>query len=221
MKTVSISGSPRVSVGKKDAKALRREGKVPCVLYGGGQHIHFSSLEKDFGKIVYSAEAHMVNLDLDGKQVNALLQEIQFHKISDKILHVDFLEVIPGKPVVLNLPVKVEGNPTGVKAGGKLHKKMRTVKVKGMPDKFPEALVLNVESMEIGDTISISDLKGDGLQFLDAPNVTVVSVRVTRAVVEEVKPVAATAAAAPAAASGTAPAAGAPAAAPKKAEGKK
>ena len=127
MKSVSISGSPRVNVGKKDAKALRRQGQVPCVLYGGKEQIHFSTPERDFVKLVYSPDIHLVKLDVGGHNYDAIMQEIQFHKLSDKINHIDFREVIPGKPVVVNLPVKVEGNAVGVRAGGKLHKKMRTL----------------------------------------------------------------------------------------------
>ena len=230
MKPVSISGSPRVNVGKKDAKELRRQGRVPCVLYGGKEQIHFSSLEKDFKKLVYTAEAYLVKIDLDGRHVDAVMQEIQFHKISDKIQHIDFLEIIAGKPIIAHLPVNTVGNPAGVKAGGKLHKKLRTLKVKGMPEALPENMTINIESLEIGDSITVGDLKGKGFEFLDAANVTVVAVKVTRAVVEEEKPAAAVAAAATpgaaapgaVAAPGAAakPAAAAPGAAPKK-EGKK
>ena len=119
MKSVSISGLPRVNVGKKDAKAIRREGNVPCVLYGGKEQMFFSASEKIFKSIVYTPEALIIKLDIAGKKFDAITQEIQFHKVSDKITHIDFLEIIAGKPIVMNIPVKTEGNSIGVKAGGK------------------------------------------------------------------------------------------------------
>lgn len=227
MKTVSISGSPRANVGKKDARALRREGNVPCVLYGGKEQVTFFVPERSFVKLVYSPDVHLVNLDLSGKKVNAILKEIQYHPINDKITHVDFLEVIPGKAVTMNLPVKCEGTPAGVREGGKLQIKARYVEVRGAIEKMPEALNLDVSKMNIGDTIKISDLKYDGLTFLAAPTVTIVAVRVTRNVVEEVAPVAATTAAPAAGATATpgatttAPAADAKKETPKKDDKKK
>ncbi|HVA97884.1 MAG TPA: 50S ribosomal protein L25/general stress protein Ctc [Bacteroidia bacterium] len=223
MKTVSISGSPRVNVGKKDAKALRNEGRVPCVIYGGKEQLHFSALEKDFKPLVYSPDVHSVKLDIGGNIKEAILQEIQYHKIKDHILHVDFLEVIPGKSVVMNLPVKTKGNSAGVKAGGKLNKKLRTLKVRGLVENIPEDITLDVEALEINDSIKVGDIKIKGLELLDAPNVTVVAVQVTRAVVEEVKPAAgaATPAAGAAAATPAAGAAAAPKADAKKPDAKK
>ncbi|MEO6882759.1 MAG: 50S ribosomal protein L25/general stress protein Ctc [Bacteroidia bacterium] len=210
MKSVSISGSPRVDVGKKDAKALRNEGRVPCVIYGGTEQVHFSVIEKDFKNLVYSPDVHSVKLDVDGKKFEAIMQEVQFHKIKEQILHVDFLQVLPGKPVVMNLPVKTKGNAAGVKAGGKLNTKLRSLKVRGLVQDVPDDITLDVESLELNQAIRVADIKIKGLELLDAPNVTVVSVQITRAVVEEAKPAAG--AAAPAAGA-AAPAAGA--AAPK------
>lgn len=204
MKTVSISGSSRTSVGKKDAKALRREGLVPCVLYGGKEQVSFSIPEKSFTKLIYSSEINMVNLDLSGKAYNAVVKELQFHPVNDKLIHVDFMEVIPGKAIMVTIPIQFTGSAAGVREGGKLQRKMRTIKVRGPIEKMPEAITLDVSKMIIGDTIKVGDLKYDGLTFLSSPNVTIVAVRVTRNVVEET-PVAATTAA---------PAAGATTAAP-------
>jgi large subunit ribosomal protein L25 len=195
MKTVSISGSPRANVGKKDARALRREGKVPCVLYGGKEQVSFFVPEKDFKKLVYSPDVHLVNLDVSGKKFDAVMQEIQFHPVTDKISHIDFLEVVPGKPVIMDIPVKCKGIPAGVKEGGKLQQKMRTIKVRGLIEKMPPAIELEVTKMNLGDVIKVNDLKYDGLTFIAQPEVTVVAVRFTRQVVEEVAPVAATTAA--------------------------
>lgn len=208
MKTISISGSLRENVGKKGAHELRTREMVPCVIYGGKEQVHFSALEKDFKSLVYTPDVHLVKLDVGGKTCNAILQDIQFHKVTDKILHIDFLEVLPGKAVVMEIPVRTTGTSEGVREGGKLYVKLKKLKVKGLPEKFPDNISIDITKMKIGDSVRVGDIKIDGLQLLNAPNVTVVAVRVTRAVVEEVAPAAATTAAAPAAAAGT------PAAAP-------
>lgn len=213
MKTLTISGSPRVSEGTKGAQEARRQGQVPCVIYGGKEQVLFSAEASQFNKLVYTPDIHLVKLDVGGRQFDAIMGEIQFHKVNDKLMHIDFIELVPGKPIVMDVPVKVQGSAAGVKAGGKMQKKYRTLKVKGLVDKMPENITLNVEKLEIGDSIRVRDIKIDGLQLLDKPENTVISVQVTRNVVEEeVKP-AATAAATPAAGAAAAPATGA--AAPK------
>ncbi|MBN8702300.1 MAG: 50S ribosomal protein L25 [Bacteroidetes bacterium] len=226
MKTLTISGSPRVSEGTKGAQGLRAKGHVPCVIYGGKEQVLFSAEERQFTKLVYTPEVHLVKLDVGGRQFEAIMGEIQFHKVNDKILHIDFVEVIPGKDVVMDIPVKLEGAAAGVKAGGKLIKKQRTVKVKGPVNKIPDNITLNVEPLNIGSAIKIGDVKIDGLQLLDKPQNTIVSVQITRNVVEEPKAAAATpaagaAAAATPAAGAAAAKAGAPAAAAKKPDAKK
>lgn len=185
MKSVSISGSSRANVGKKDAKALRVAKRVPCVLYGGKEQLHFSALEADFKPLLYTPDANTVDLDIDGKKFKAIVQEAQFHKVKDNLLHVDFLEVIAGKPVVMNIPVKTTGTSPGVRAGGKLVKKLKTLKAKGLVEKMPDVINVAIDNLEIGQGIRVSDIKVDGLTFLDAANVTVVSVQVTRAVAAE------------------------------------
>lgn len=222
MKSVSISGSPRANVGKKDATALRNEKKVPCVLYGGKEQIHFSAPETEFKSLLYTPDVNTVNIDIAGKKYNAIVQEAQYHALNDSLLHVDFLEIVPGRAVVMNIPVRTTGTSPGVRNGGKLNKKLKTLKIKGPVEKMLDAVVIPIDKMEIGDSVRVGDLKYDGLTLLNAANVTVVSVQITR-VVEEAAPVAAaaTTAAAPAAgapaASGAAPAAAAkPAAAPAK-----
>jgi large subunit ribosomal protein L25 len=221
MKSVSISGSPRANVGKKDATALRNEKKVPCVLYGGKEQIHFSAPETEFKSLLYTPDVNTVNIDIAGKKYNAIVQEAQYHALNDSLLHVDFLEIVPGRAVVMNIPVRTTGTSPGVRNGGKLNKKLKTLKIKGPVEKMLDAVVIPIDKMEIGDSVRVGDLKYDGLTLLNAANVTVVSVQITR-VVEEAAPVAAAATtAAPAAgapaAPGAAPAAAAkPAAAPAK-----
>jgi large subunit ribosomal protein L25 len=213
MKSVSISGSPRANVGKKDAKALRSGKLVPCVLYGGKEQVHFSVIETEFKQLIYTPDVHTVDLTVDGKKYNAILQEAQFHKISDSLLHVDFLELVPNKPVVMNIPVRTKGVSPGVRNGGKLVQKLKTLKAKGLIEKMPDEIAINIDKLEIGSGVRVSDIHVDGLTFLNAPNVTIVSVQITRAVAAEASAAAAPApkAAAPAAAKAAAPAAKAPA----------
>ncbi len=208
MKSVSISGSPRANVGKTDATALRNAKRVPCVLYGGKEQVHFSVLEADFKDLIYTPHVNTVDLDVDGKKFKAILQEAQFHSVKDNLLHVDFLEIIAGKPVTMSIPVKTTGTSPGVRNGGKLNKKLKTLKVKGLVEKMPDTIDIAINNLEIGDLVRVSDLKFDGLTFLNAANVTVVNVQVTRAAaVEETKTAAPAAAAATPAAAAAKPAA--------------
>ena len=218
MKSVAMSGTLRAGVGKKDANGLRRTGQIPCILYGGtaGQ-VKFTMEERSFKPLVYTPDVHVVELDLDGKKHQAIMKELQLHPVTDKILHVDFLEVVPGKAVTFELPVKFEGTAPGVRNGGKLLRKMRKIAVRGPVEKFPDTLTIDVSKMEIGDTVRVGDVKIDGLTLLHEPNITIVAVRVTRNVVEEEAKPAATAAATPAAGA----AAAAPAADAKKPAEKK
>ena len=188
MKTVSISGSPRENVGKKDAKLQRRAGKIPCVLYGGPEQIHFVADEKSFSKILFTPEVNLIKITIDGKEYDTIYQEIQFHPVTDKLLHVDFLQVLPDKPVVIAIPVKCEGVSPGVLRGGRIEKKMRKVKIKALAKDLPDYVLIDISPMDIGDSAKISDLKIDNVTFLDAPNNVVIGVRTARVVVEEVVP---------------------------------
>lgn len=225
MKSVSISGSPRANVGKKDATALRNAQQVPCVLYGGKEQIHFAVLSADFRNLIYTPDVNVVDLEIAGKKYNAILQEAQFHKIYDQLLHVDFLEITPGKPVTMNIPVKTTGTSPGVRAGGKLVKKLKTLKAKGLVEKMPDTINIAIDAMEIGHSVRVEDIHIEGLTFLNASNITVVGVETTRVVAaEEAKaaPAAGAKAAAPAAgAKAAAPAAGAKAAPAAKPAAKK
>lgn len=202
MKTVSLSGSLRTNVGKADANALRAKGQIPCVIYGGGEQVHFTADEREFKNIIYTPNTNIVEITVDGKSYRTVLQESQFHKVTDKLLHVDFLQIVDGKPVTVQLPVKTVGQSEGVKAGGKLMIKMRKVKVRGLINKLPERIELNIENLGIGKSISVGDINIDGVTLLHPKNISVVSVQTTRnvAAVEEAPKAAATpAAAAPAA----------------------
>jgi large subunit ribosomal protein L25 len=181
MKAITISGSPRVNVGKKFAKSERMKDLVPCVIYGDGFQEKFTVEYKDLLPLVYTPNVHKVILELGGTSHEAILQDIQFHVLSDKILHVDFMKLNPSKPVTMEIPVKVTGSSTGVKQGGKLTIGVRKLKVRALPKDLPDNVEVNVDTLEIGQAIKIGTLKHDGITFLDAPNVVVVSVRMTRA----------------------------------------
>jgi large subunit ribosomal protein L25 len=205
MKSVSISGSSRTNVGKTDATALRNAKRVPCVLYGGKEQVHFSVLSADFKDLIYTPHVNTVDLDIEGKKFKAILQEAQFHSLKDDLLHVDFLEIIAGKPVTMNIPVKTTGTSPGVRNGGKLTKKLKTLRVKGLVEKMPDTIDIAIDSLEIGQGVRVSDISVPGLTFLNAANITVVSVQTTRAAAADDKAAAATPAAAkPAAAAAAA-----------------
>jgi len=214
MKTVQLSGSPRANVGKVDATALRAKGMVPCVIYGAGEQIHFSADIRHFKEIIWTPETNLVNVEVGGKSYKTVLQEAQYHKINDKLIHADFLQVSEDKPVTVQLPVKTNGTSEGVKAGGKLTVKLRKVKVRGLISKLPEYIDLNIEKLAIGKSISAGDINIEGITLLHPKNISIVSVDTTRNVVAE-DPAVAAKTAAPAAAKAAAPAAAAKAPAKK------
>ncbi len=181
MKKVSVSGSPRENVGKKDAKRLRREGNVPCVVYGGKEQIRFFTSEKNFKDIVYTPDACIVQLDINGKKMEAVLQDIQFHPVTEKILHADFLEIFSDKPVKMAIPINVVGDSPGVIAGGKLMTKRRRLDIMALPDKLPAEIDIDISTLEIGDSVTVGRLELEGIEFLDPENSVVVMVKSARA----------------------------------------
>ncbi len=219
MKTITLSGSQRTKIGKLENKNLRRTGKVPCVLYGGKENLHFETIEKDFKNIVYTPDIHLVKLEVGGTHKDAILKDIQFHPVTDSILHVDFLEVFPDKPVVMDIPVRFVGTSIGVREGGQMLKKLNKIRLQGIISKIPDTIEINIEALKIGDLVKIADLKYDGVSFLHDPAVTIVSIKKTRVVVAAVPVVAA--AAAPEAAAAAPGAAATPVKEEKKAEKKK
>ena len=182
MKTVSMSGSLRENVGKKDAKMNRKNGKVPCVLYGGKDQIHFLADDKDFKDIIFTPEVCFINLEINGKQYKATLQDVQYHPVSDNILHVDFLQIIDDKPIIMSVPIKVVGTSPGVLRGGKLVVKMRKLKVKGLPNVLPDDVKVDISTLDIEDYVKVNNLKVDGVEFLNVPTSIVVMIKATRGV---------------------------------------
>ena len=183
MKSVSISGSLRENVGKKDAKAQRNQGMIPCVLYGGKEQKMFVVEEGQFRQLLYTPEVKYAEVTLDGKTVNAIVQETQFHPITDKLLHVDFLEVVDNKPITIEIPFKITGTSPGVLKGGSLHKRVRKLKVRGLLENIPEDITADISGLDIEDVIRISDINIDNLDIIDNPNKVIVSVNQTRNVV--------------------------------------
>lgn len=180
MKKVSMSGSLRENVGKKDAKKQRAEGKVVCVMYGGDEQIHFTVENNDFNKIIYTPDIYVVDLELGGKTYSAILQDVQYHPVSDRTLHADFLQLIDGKPVVINLPVKIEGTSPGVIKGGILNRKLRNIPVKGMVNEMPDNIKVDISKLNIGDSIRIKDIDFGGLECQFKETFAVVSVKTAR-----------------------------------------
>ena len=223
MKSITITGTKRAAQTKQETKRLRAEGMVPCVLYGGKEQVHFSTPAMNLKGLVYSPEVHTVDLQIDGTAHRAIMKDIQFHAVSDKILHIDFLQLDDNKKVVVDIPVKIMGNAVGVRAGGQLLTKMRKLKISALPKDLPDVFEISIVKMEIGDSVFVRDMKLKGVEFLDSPSNVITAVKTTRLVVEEVKTPGATTEVA-AATPGAAPAAGAPAAkgaAPAKDEKKK
>ncbi len=181
MKTIAISGSPRADVGKRDAKELRYEGKVPCVLYGGKEQVHFAVPAAELRPILYTPDALFVQLTVEKKSTKAIVQEAQFHPVTDQILHVDFLELDETKPMNMNLPVRLTGSSPGVKVGGKLVQKFKKLKVRGLPKDFTDFISINIDQLELGKSIRVSELSLPNLQILNSKSDTVVSVASSRA----------------------------------------
>jgi large subunit ribosomal protein L25 len=183
MKTISMSGSLRENVGKKEARQQRRQGNVPCVLYGGEKQVHFSTDEKSFNRILFTPEVFIIKLDIGDMTYDTILQDIQYHPVTDQVMHADFLELLPGHPVTVALPVRFEGTAAGILQGGKLIRKKRKLRVKGLVEHLPDDIVLDVTDMNIGDSIRIGDIHLENLELLDTSRDVVVTVRVTRAAV--------------------------------------
>jgi large subunit ribosomal protein L25 len=224
MKTVEIIGYKRASLGKGNAQKLRDEGLVPCVLYGGDSQIHFCAPMILFRDLVYTNEAHFVHIDIEGEQCQAIIQEVQFHPVSEVILHADFLRIAEDRKIKMNIPIRLVGTAPGVSKGGTLVRKRAALKVYSFPKDMPDHIDVNIGELDFHHAIKVGDIKVEGLEFLDPKQASVAVVEVPRAAKMAAEDAAAAAAAAPAAAA-AAPAAGAakaPAAAPaKKDEGKK
>ncbi len=186
MKSLTINASQRESVGKKATKALRNAGQVPCVVYGGDTIIHFAAPEIAFKNLVYTPDVNTVVIALDnGTKVNAILQDIQFHPVTDKILHIDFVEIFDDKPITMEIPFKTTGNARGVRAGGVLRFNLRRIKVKGLAAKLPDVIEGDITELKIGNKLYVTDLANEDYTILHPDNTVVCQVKTSRNAVAE------------------------------------
>ena len=185
MKSLAISAKTRKKVGKSDSKALRNQGNVPCVLYGGEKQVCFYAHENDFRNLVNTPDVYVVELDISGKKTRAIMKDIQFHPVTDRILHIDFLEVFEDKEITISIPVILNGLSIGVRNGGNLMFRRRKIITRALIENMPDAIELDIEHLKIGQFIYIKDLDQDGCEFLAPDNSVVVGVKTARAAIEE------------------------------------
>jgi len=182
MKSITISGSLRENVGKRDAKQLRYDGQVPAVLYGGATQTHFSVSVADLKPVVYTPVVHFIDLEVAGKKIaQAIIKDLQFHPLTEEIIHVDFMQLDEAKPVTIEIPVRLTGTSPGVKVGGKLVQKLRKLRVKALPKHHIDNIDVSIESLEVGKSVRVGDLKVDNLIITNAAEDTIVSVTTSRA----------------------------------------
>lgn len=181
MKVIALKGALRSGLGKSANKQIRKEGKVPCVVYGKGQNVHFSVYQADFKNLVYTPNTYLVQLNIDGAVKLAKVQELQYHPTSEDIVHADFFEVTADSPIAIPVPVKVVGNSPGVRAGGKLQLKIKKLNVSALISDLPEFIEVNIDKLQIGKSIKVGEISVDKLQLLDSENNSIVSCIVTRA----------------------------------------
>lgn len=181
MKSITIQGSERESVGKKASKALRNAGKVPCVVYGGEEPLHFAADEISFKDLVYTPNAHTVVIEFeDGRKIDAVLQDIQFHPVTDNILHVDFYQLFPDKEVTMKIPVRLLGNSPGVRNGGRLLFRKRKLVIRALPKDLPDFFNVDISTLKIGDLVAVDTLKSDEFTILHPDTTVVVQVKTQR-----------------------------------------
>ena len=187
MKSITINGSKRESVGKKATKALRNAGQVPCVLYGGDQPVHFSAEELAFSKLVYTPNAHTVVIALGDTSYNAVLQDIQFHPVTENILHIDFYQLFDNKEIAMDIPVVLTGNSIGVRAGGVLRRNRRKLRIKALPTNLPDFIEVDISNLRIGNKVYVSQLPSEDYKFLHSDNTVVCQVKQSRVSVAELE----------------------------------
>jgi large subunit ribosomal protein L25 len=181
MKTFEVKGTARTAVGKRETKKLRAEGKVPCVLYGGEEVVHFEAEAGEFRHVIYTPNVYLINIEIGGKKYQASMQDIQFHPVTDEVQHIDFLRITDDKPIKIDIPVKLTGFAKGIQKGGRLKTNLRVLRVKGLAKDLPDTIDIDVTELELGESIRVSDVKVEGLEILNTKSVPVASVVITRA----------------------------------------
>ncbi len=187
MKSVSINGVARVNLGKKFAKQLRNKEHVPCVIYGSdkSEPIHFHAHTNEFRKIVYTPEVFLIDITIGEKTITATMSDIQFHPVTDRIIHIDFIKVVDGKSIKVDIPVSINGNSIGVRNGGRLALNIRKLLVEALAENLPETIEIDISALKIGQSIRVSDISIDNVNILSNPNDVVVGVKTSRAAVSE------------------------------------
>lgn len=185
MKTLELKGQKRENPGSKEAKQLRNNDNIPCVIYGVDDPIHFSIELQALKSLIYTPDVFIAAIDIDGTAVKGVLKDVQFHPVNDKVLHVDFMAIEEGKKVKVDIPVRTQGNAIGVREGGQLALNVRKLRVEALPKDLPDFIMIDIAELNIGDKRRVADLNVDGVTFLDPENIVVVSVRVTRAAQSE------------------------------------
>ncbi|MCY7349706.1 MAG: 50S ribosomal protein L25/general stress protein Ctc [Cytophagaceae bacterium] len=180
MKSLEIVGYKRANLGKKASKDLRAEAQVPCVLYGGTDHVHFHAPMILFRDLLYTPDAYQVTLNIEGSLYTAILQEAQFHPVNEMILHVDFLEIIEGKAITIEVPIKFEGNSPGVQKGGKLLQKLRKIKLRGQASDIPDYILIDITDLDLGKSVKVNELKAGKFAILNNPSLPVATVEIPR-----------------------------------------
>lgn len=182
MEIVDVSGQARTDLGKKGSKDIRKAGLIPCVLYGGGDIVHFSTALNDIRPLIYTPDFKLASIILDGQSYQAIVKDVQFHPLNDEILHIDFLRLVEGHPIKVELPVRFRGTSPGVKIGGRLVQQLRRVKVKTTPDKLISELTLDISTLKMGQSIRVRDIDAaEGIEIMNQPGIPVASVEVPRA----------------------------------------
>ncbi len=187
MKSIDLKVYRREEKGKSASRKLRREGNVPCVIYGDGEVIHGYVKERELKDLIYTPEVFLINIDLEGEKLQGIVKETQFHPVTDRILHIDFMKVVEDKPVKVYMPVKLVGFAKGVQAGGQLYQLMRYIKVKGLVKDIPDHLEIDVTDLGLGKSLKISDLKFDNLEILEPASAVVALVKLTRAAISRMQ----------------------------------
>ncbi|HQU58518.1 MAG: 50S ribosomal protein L25 [Phaeodactylibacter sp.] len=183
MEIVAVKGQLRPGLGKKVAKSVRNEGRIPCVLYGGDEIVHFSTVLKEIKAIVYTPDFKVAELAIDGKSYRAILKEVQWHPVTDNIIHIDFLRLVEGHPIKIEIPLRFKGVSPGVRAGGKLQQKLRRVLIKAMPEHVVGEMTVDISKLELGQSIRVRDIviEEEGVEILNSPGVPVATIEIPRA----------------------------------------
>ena len=187
MKSITIKGSKRESVGKKATKALRNAGMVPCVVYGGEGPVGFAADELAFKNLIYTPNAHTVVIDLGDEKIKAILQDIQFHPVNDRIMHIDFYQIFDDKEVTMEIPVRTVGNSRGVRNGGVLRIVTRKLRIKALPENLPDFIEADIANMRIGDKMYIGDVESEGFKIMHSENTVICQIRTSRTAIADIE----------------------------------